>query len=285
MIVNFPTLAPWTLACMAGSMALYATVAAHARRLMRPGAHHMGWRLNTALLVLAWLLHAAALALVLLIPPRFGFAAALSMTALLAVLLYVAESHVYPPLRHLRQWLAVVCAATLPLMWLFADKPLPAGTSAWLPLHLALGIVSYGLFALAVLHAWLMARAEQRLRIRPTGGVIAAGAAVDLPLLTLERLTFRFVQAGFVLLTITIAQGVLLYDQLLGAHGHSAGMAHKMVFAVLSWLVFAVLIGGRWHYGWRGQRAVRMVYAGAVCLLLSYIGTQFVLQVLLQRTS
>ena len=47
--------------------------------------------------------------------------------------------------------------------------------------------------------------------------------------------------------------------------------------------LFAALLWGRHSLGWRGQRAVRMVYAGAGLLLLSYVGYHFVLEVILRR--
>ena len=105
-----------------------------------------------------------------------------------------------------------------------------------------------------------------------------------LPLLTLERLTFRFVTLGFVLLTITILQGWFFSEQLYGAITSSQWRwSHKTIFSLLSWVVFAALLWGRHSLGWRGQRAVRMVYAGAGLLLLSYVGYHFVLEVILRR--
>ncbi len=92
--------------------------------------------------------------------------------------------------------------------------PLHVSASPWLPLHLALGIASYGLFAAAVVHARLTTRAEKQIRTatEPQGGV---------PLLTLERLTFRFVTAGFVLLSATLLAGLLFSEQLYGAAGRA----------------------------------------------------------------
>ena len=60
---------------------------------------------------------------------------------------------------------------------------------------------------------------------------------------------------------------------------------HKSVFSLLSWLTFAVLLIGRARFGWRGRSAVRMLYAGALLLLLAYAGSRFVMEVLLERTT
>jgi ABC-type uncharacterized transport system permease subunit len=50
-------------------------------------------------------------------------------------------------------------------------------------------------------------------------------------------------------------------------------------------MTFGTLLIGRARFGWRGRRAVRFVYAGAVLLLLAYAGSRFVLEVILGRNS
>ena len=57
------------------------------------------------------------------------------------------------------------------------------------------------------------------------------------------------------------------------------------MFTLLSWATFAVLLLGRWQLGWRGRRAVHVLYTGAALLLLAYVGSRFVLEVLLERTA
>ena len=55
------------------------------------------------------------------------------------------------------------------------------------------------------------------------------------------------------------------------------------MFSVLSWLTFAVLLIGRARFGWRGRQAVRVLYLGSGLLLLAYVGSRFVLEVVLGR--
>ena len=122
-----------------------------------------------------------------------------------------------------------------------------------------------------------MRRAEKQMRQ-------AAQQDSGLPLLTLERLTFRFVTAGFVLLSATLLAGWLFSETLYGA-GKAWKWDHKTIFSVLSWMAFAVLIIGRARFGWRGLKAVRMLYVGSGLLLLAYVGSRFVLEVVLGRMS
>src|SRR5690349_6712354 len=127
--------------------AAYAVPAAAAARLS-PQAARMA-------LLAAWLLHGIVLALGLAgDPPRFGFAPALSVTAWLVLTVYAVEQELYPQLQLI--WaLAVVGAVSVLLALVFPGTPLHPAASPLLPVHWALGIASYGLFAAAVLHAWL----------------------------------------------------------------------------------------------------------------------------------
>jgi len=259
---------PLTLALALGASVAYAASAT--------GASRSSQTLTRAAVWLAWCLHGLLLVWGLWgSEPRFGFAPALSVTAWLVGFVYAVESQLYPQLR--TPWLlSLAGSAAVLLALLFPGSTLNASASAWLPLHWALGIASYGLFAVSVVHAWLMTRAEARIRV-------AADAHAGLPLLTMERLTFRFVSVGFALLSATLLAGFFFGNQLYGAN-HAIKWDHKTAFSVLSWLTFAVLVVGRVRFGWRGKQAIRVLYAGSGLLLLAYVGSRFVMEVVLGRT-
>ena len=258
---------PVSLLLTVAAALAYAIPAVAARQLQDRGARAALW--------LAWVLHAAVLGWSMLeATPRFGFAPALSVTAWLVLTVYAIEDQLFPQLQARWSLAALVSVAVL-LALVFPGQALHASSPAWLPLHLALGISAYGLLAAAVVHAALMTRAERRIRL-------AVDPHSGMPLLTLERLTFRFVTAGFVLLTATLAAGMLFSEAL---YGRAWRWDHKAVFSVLSWLTFATLLLGRSRFGWRGRSAVRVLYAGAALLLLAYVGSRFALEVVLGRST
>ena len=238
-------------------------------------ALHSNDRVARLVVLVAWLLHAVLLATSLAGDvPRFGFAPALSATVWLVAAVYGVESRFYPQLQ-IRWALCALGSAAVVLAGIFPGAPLHASASVWLPLHWALGIGSYGLFGAAVAHAWFLGRTEDRIRMAedPNSG---------LPLLTIERLTFRFVGAGFVLLTATLVAAFVFSESLYG-RGAAWRWDHKTVFSVLSWITFATLLLGRARFGWRGRRAIRMLYLGSGLLFLAYVGSRFVLEVILGR--
>ncbi len=230
-----------------------------------------------AALAVGWLAHGLALALdvfgygAAVAGARFGFAPALSVTVWIVLAVHTVESRLLP-VPAVRRVLAVAGTCVVLLAAAFPGESRPHAGSAWLPLHWLLGVVSYGLLAMAVLHAWLLDTAERRLRNR---AVAAKPLTAGVPLMQLERLTFRFVEIGFLALTIAIVLGVWVAP--------SWRWDHKSVLSLLGWATFAVLLGGRHWRGWRGRQATRWVYAGAMLLLLAYAGYRFVLEVILHR--
>jgi ABC-type uncharacterized transport system permease subunit len=258
-------LAPLVLALMA--------VLGYALALL-PGAARD--RVAAVGLVAGWLLHAAMLLLVIgggVGGARLGFAPVLSLTVWLVLAVHAVESRLLP-LPAVRRSLALAGMAAVLLAWAFPGETRLAGSSPWAPLHWVMGVASYGLFGAAVLHGALLDSAERRMRLKlgPPGTVAGPGG---MPLLRLERLTFRFVEAGFAVLTLALVVGAITAARW--------RWDHKTVFSLLGWAVFAALLAGRATQGWRGPRATRWLYVGAGLLLLAYVGSRFVLEVVLGR--
>lgn len=266
-----------------GLASIVAALAYAATALLSPATDPARPRAQ-ALLLLAWAAHAAALVIDIagigLARPgaRFGFAPALSMTVWLVLAVYLVESR-FVPLPSPRRVLAALAAIAVLLAAVFQGESRPAAASPWAPLHWVLGLASYGLFGVAVLHAVLLNRAEGRMRLKSAlkSGQIGLPPAQGMPLLRLERLTFQFVAAGVVVLSLAILLGWWFTPQW--------KWDHKNLLAVLGWFVLTALLTGRRVFGWRGRRATRWLYFGAALLLLSYAGSRFVLEVILQRTA
>ncbi len=152
----------------------------------------------------------------------------------------------------------------------------PYADSPWATAHIAVALVAYALFVVATLHALVLTGLDKRLR----RGLTSDEGGETPPLLTLERFLFRLVAAGFMLLTMTLVSGALFSEQIFGK---AMTFNHKNVFSLLGWSAFAILLFGRWRYGWRGRRALYWIVAGTALLVLGYLGSKFVSEVLLGR--
>ncbi|HUD24487.1 MAG TPA: cytochrome c biogenesis protein CcsA [Burkholderiaceae bacterium] len=244
----------------------------------------------TALMLAALIGHAVALGYSMFGPSglRFGFAHALSATMLVSGLLLWVEGF-FVPLQGLYLLVAPIAAVTVMLPPFFHGASLAAeGTSLALRLHLGVAILSYSMLTVAALHALLMASVDRYLHRPATdpGHGLARLFAHLPPLLALESLLFRQIAVGFVLLSATVASGTVFSEELFGRPlglEHSLVPPQKIVFALLSWFVFGALLAGRAVFGWRGRTALRWTFTGFVMLLLAYVGSLFVVEVILRR--
>jgi ABC-type uncharacterized transport system permease subunit len=207
---------------------------------------------------------------------NLGIGYAVSLIVWLALLIYwLAQfSLSIGPLANLILPVAAV-AVLLPAL-LPRARVLPYSGMTSFHVHLLLSILAYSVLTIAALHALLMAALEKGLH----GRAMAAWLQELPPMVPMQRLLFQLLGFGFVALTLSLASGILFSE---AWFGKPFQFTHKIVFGILSWLVFAALLVGRWRYGWRGRKAVRLTLVGFALLLLAYVGSKFVLEVVLKR--
>ena len=207
---------------------------------------------------------------------HLGIGNAVSTILWLTVLIYWIGNYYYR-LDGLQSLVLPAAAAAVLLGGMLPSAaPLPNTEYFAFKVHLVIAMLAYSLFTIASLHVLLMALLERRLH----DGTLPRALSQLPPLLAMETLLFRIILGGFILLTATLATGVVFSEELFGK---AAKFNHKTVFGVLSWLIFAALLWGRHVYGWRGRVAVRWTLAGFLALVLAYIGSKFVLEVVLGR--
>jgi len=207
---------------------------------------------------------------------NLGFYYALSAILWLTVLIYwIADlKHAL----HSLQAFVLPPAAIFVLLPAFAIENyyLPTAEANLFMAHIAIAILAYSLFTFAALHALLMTIAERTLHKQPTLIKLPSFP----PLIVMDSLLFKVITLGFILLTITLISGMLFSEQVFGK---PLQWNHKTIFSIASWLIYAWLLYGRYRYGWRGKTAIRWTLFGFVLLLLAYVGSRFVLHILLGR--
>ncbi|CAN7568702.1 cytochrome c biogenesis protein CcsA [Pseudoduganella sp. LjRoot289] len=231
----------------------------------------------------AWLLHGAGLWFGVVGPGslRIGFAAMLSAALWISVGAYWLENRNFS-LDGLRRIVMPPAALAVALQALFPGALVALGGGApMLGWHIAIATLAYATLTIAAFHAVLMALQESRLHTRGGRATFFSAALDQLPaLLTMEKLLFRLIAFGFVLLSLTVLSGIVFSEELFGK---ALKWEHKSVFTLLSWLLFAALLAGRHFRGWRGKTALGFTLAGFATLLLAYVGSRFVLEVVLHR--
>jgi ABC-type uncharacterized transport system permease subunit len=213
---------------------------------------------------------------------HFGFAQALSAALWLgACLLWLESFTVRVDALHLLVLPAAVAAVWLPGFFPGVDVGGISDEPLFLP-HLTAAMLGYSVLTVAALHAVLMALAERALHGGGTRESARLGRWLDSlpPLLVLERMLFRMILLGFVLLTLTVLTGVVFGEEVFG---RALRWDHKTVFSLIAWALFGLLLVGRQLWGWRGRTALRLTLGGFGLLVLGYVGSRFVLEVVLER--
>jgi ABC-type uncharacterized transport system permease subunit len=140
--------------------------------------------------------------------------------------------------------------------------------------HILLSMAAAALLLAAAVAALVLVFMDRRLRARR----IADLPSVLPPLDSVEKVMFRLIGAGFVILTLALLTGFIFVTNLRTQH-----LEHKTILSSIAWVLFGVLLIGRIRYGWRGRSAVRWTLSGFGVLILAYFGSKFVLEYLLGR--
>lgn len=201
----------------------------------------------------------------------------LSLVKILALISLVVNFIVFisglrKPLHNLYIFLFPIAVLTLLIALTGETTKTTVLLSPQIQAHVLLSIVAYSLLAIAALQALFVGYQDFQLRNKHQNLLMRAFP----PLQTMEALLFEIIWAGEVLLSLSLLSGFLFYESIFGQQ-----LVHKVVFSLIAWTFYAVLLWGRHQKGWRGSTAIRLTWAGFVAILLGYIGSKFVLEILL----
>lgn len=228
----------------------------------------MGW--------LAVLFHGAGLVNILAQPGGIdlSFFSTAALVTLMIVLLFLLAAF-NKPIDKLGAAVLPLASLALVLRLAFPNQVhLLTNLSGAMQLHILVSILAYSLLNIAALQAILLALQDWHLRHKQNHWLVRSLPALQ----TMEALLFQMIAVGFVLLTLSLASGFLFVEDLFAQH-----LVHKTVLSLLSWLLFGVLLWGRWRYGWRGQTAIRWTLGGFAALVLAFFGSKLVLEIILRR--
>lgn len=138
--------------------------------------------------------------------------------------------------------------------------------------HIITSIIAFSILCLAAAQAVLLFVQEKNLKHHTSYGFLRAFPSLH----ESETLLFQSIGLGVLLLTIALATGFIFLEDIFAQH-----LVHKTTLSMLSWLVFVVLLWGRFQFGWRGATAIRWALGGFTFLILAYYGSKFVLELIL----
>jgi ABC-type uncharacterized transport system permease subunit len=207
--------------------------------------------------------------------PDVSVASLLSLCALAVIVILVISAFTRHSLYDAGLVALPIAAVVSLVEWM-----VPPGTlsmshhSTGTTVHLVSSVLAFGLLSIAGVYALFVYIIDYFLRRHHLNPLVRSLP----PLEILETLLFRLIVPGFLLLTLSLASGLVFINDIFAQH-----LVHKTALSLLAWVVFGVLLWGRWRYGWRGSLAVRLTLAGVILMVLSYFGSKLVLEVILGR--
>ena len=147
--------------------------------------------------------------------------------------------------------------------------------SVGLDLHIILSLSAYAVLLMATIQAVLLWFQDRELKKKQKKRIW-----VNLlpPFQIMESLLFDLIITGFGLLTAALLFGFFTIDNFFAQH-----LAHKTAFSIVSWFLYGALLIGHYKFGWRGRKAIRFTITGFVLLAIGFIGSKFVLEMILGR--
>ena len=143
-----------------------------------------------------------------------------------------------------------------------------------LRIHIILSICAYSLLMIGTFQALLLAIQDKFLKTKQVSKIID----ILPPLQIMEQLLINIIVIGFFLLSLSLATGIVFIYDIFEQH-----LTHKTVLSILAWIIYAILLWGRWSFGWRGKRIINWVLGGFLTLLLAYVGSKFALEFIFQH--
>ena len=199
----------------------------------------------------------------------FSFFNVLSMIGWL-VALTVLFASIYQPIQQLLLILYPIAAITILLEHLFPSQNImEQSLSTGLRIHILLSICAYSLLMIGTFQALLLLIQDWFLKTKQVSKIID----ILPPLQSMEQLLIQIILVGFFLLSLSLVTGIVFVYDISEQH-----LAHKTILSILAWIIYAILLWGRWSFGWRGKRIINWVLGGFIALLLAYTGSKFALE-------
>jgi cytochrome c-type biogenesis protein CcsB len=138
--------------------------------------------------------------------------------------------------------------------------------SAWLPVHVTFALLGYALFVLAAIVSLVYLVYERRLKAkRPLLPSDERTPSLE----KLDRINYRLLGWGFLMLSLAIVTGALWAD---ATWGHFWSWEPAESWTLVIWLLYAGLLESRLAVGWRGRRAATLTIAVFTVLVGSFVG-------------
>jgi cytochrome c-type biogenesis protein CcsB len=151
-------------------------------------------------------------------------------------------------------------------------KPLlPILQSAWLGIHVTLALLGNAAFAVTFGVGIMYLLQERQLKRKRPGAFYYRLPSLEV----LDELGYRALSFGFPFQTLGIITGAIWAEYAFGTYWR---WDPKETWALIAWLIYAVLLHGRLTVGWRGRRAAVFYIVGFCTVMFTFVGVGFLMK-------
>ncbi len=202
---------------------------------------------------------------------NLGVFNALSITAWLMAIIALVEQKHHPDLALL---VSPLCTLFVVISLFFQTQRLVEVHTMWMiELHILASLSAYAVLGVAAIQAALIVGQDYFLKHHKTMWLRRLPS-----LMAMERLLFRLLGIGFILLTLALATGLGYYELLF-----TKPFIHKTALSLIAWCSFGSLLLAHHGFGLRGRIALRWTLLTFTLLAIGFIGSKWVQEVLLER--
>lgn len=148
-------------------------------------------------------------------------------------------------------------------------KPLsPVLQSYWLGIHTVLAFLGNASFAMAFGIGVMYLFQEHYVKSKHPGGLFQRLPSLQ----SLDEINYRLITIGFPLLTLAIITGAIWAESAWGSYWRWDDP--REVWALITWLIYAIVLHARLLAGWRGKRAAILSIIGFLTILIAFFGVK-----------
>ena len=136
------------------------------------------------------------------------------------------------------------------------------------PVHAGLILLAYSAFFIAFGAGLMFIIQERELKLKRFGSIFFRLPSLD----TCDAISFKSMSAGFTLLTLGMAAGIIWSRVRDGIFWHGQPIE---IFSVFTWIVYLLIIQSRINAGWGGRKAAVASIIGFALVVFSLAGVRY----------
>ncbi len=148
----------------------------------------------------------------------------------------------------------------------------PVLGTGWIYIHIPLMILSVAALTISFLTAIMYLIQERQLKLKRSSFLLDKLPSLEAS----DEISYKSLWFGFFLLTLGMITGMIWSRYLRGIYW---SWDYKEIWALITWMLYAILLHGRMLSAWRGRKAAYLAIVGFVLIVFTFAGVSLIFNV------